>query len=258
MKYRFIKKGESPSSEEIKGTMDFDEVTDRAGALAGVSLTSSVMKGFSVGRAIVFSMAVIAVVASVSYVANPEYTEAQFNHLIVEPLSTWEWESTPKQTTENSDFEPTLEPSEEDSLVNNNEIEETLSESEMEAIEEKAEEERANSLLLYEDLLVRAKPLPTTKIFLQYIDKELEYPTEALKDSIEGYVEVFFKVNEKGETEDFKISKSLGEAFDNEAIRVIKNYRNWKPAVYLGEAQEDFLKLKVTFTLQHNSSGIER
>ncbi|NVJ45649.1 MAG: TonB family protein [Cytophagia bacterium] len=258
MKYRFIKEGKSPTSEEIKGAMDFDEVTDRAGTLVGVSLASSVLKGFSVGRAIIFSVAVIAVVASVSYVANPEYTEAQFNHLIVEPLSTWEWESTPKQTTENSNFEPTVKPFEEDSLVINSKTEEPLLETESEAIDEAAEEERANSLLLYEDLLVRAKPLPTTKIFLQYIDKELEYPLEALNDSIEGYVEVFFKVNERGETEDFKISKSLGEAFDNEAIRVIKNYRNWKPAVYLGEAQEDFLKLKVTFTLQHNSPGIDR
>lgn len=257
MKYRFIKKEEkSLTSEEIKSTMDFDEVTDRAGAFVGVSLTSSVFKGISVGRAIIFSVAVIAVVASVSYVANPEYTEAQFNHLIVEPLSTWE--STPKQTKESSDFEPTVKPIVEDVVVADSETEEPLLESGSEIIDEEAEEERANSLLLYEDLLVRAKPLPTTKIFLQYIDKELEYPIEALNDSIEGYVEVFFKVNEKGETEDFKISKSLGEAFDNEAIRVIKNYRNWKPAVYLGEAQEDFLKLKVTFTLQHNNTGTER
>lgn len=87
---------------------------------------------------------------------------------------------------------------------------------------------------------------------MQFVDRELEYPKELLDDSIEGFVEVRFKVNRKGETEDFKISKSLGRYFDEEAIRVIKQYKNWKPATYSGEAQEDFLKLKVTFTLDSN------
>lgn len=250
MKYKFVRKGKTLSSEDIKGTMDFDKMAAGSGLLTGSKMASAVLKGASLGKVALISVIIIGIVATSSYLANPEYTEAQFNDLILNQFM-------PKEKQEEVKSNVNPEPSTKTSIPVNP-IDEVVDEEEPEISiveEEDAEEQRANSLLLYEDLLVRAKPLPTTKIFLNYIDKELEYPVEALSDSIEGYVEVFFKVNKRGETEDFKISKSLGEAFDNEAIRVIKNYRNWKPAVYLGEAQEDFLKLKVTFTLQTNHSS---
>ena len=52
---------------------------------------------------------------------------------------------------------------------------------------------------------------------------------EHLEDPIEGKVAVRFTVNEEGRAVNFKIKKSFGQLFGNEAIRLLKKYQNWQP-----------------------------
>lgn len=241
MKYRFVSNERVPGPNEIKGAKNFSKVVSDTGGFAGASIVSTALKGASVLKTLFFSSVAMAAVATTAYVAYPDIFVSE------------------NESSTTSQFETKIVPGKEpvkgeepiniDSLIN--EITREIGkEDAIQEVTEAPEATESQPLLLVDDIKISAAPLPTLKVFLTYIDGQLKYPEQALKDSVQGYVIVRFKVNKKGQTEDFKISKSLGEEFDNEAIRVIRNYRNWQPATYNGEALDSFLKLKVYFTLE--------
>jgi TonB family protein len=87
-----------------------------------------------------------------------------------------------------------------------------------------------------------------------YFDKELTYPQSALKDSVQGVVTVVFYVNAKGKADDIRIENSLGQAFDEEVFRVIRNMPAWRPAYYNGKVVKSKVSLPLTFSLKKVSS----
>ena len=68
------------------------------------------------------------------------------------------------------------------------------------------------------------------KAFQQYLNKNLEYPSKALKAKIEGVVVVQFVVEKNGEITDPRIARRLETSLDTAALKVIKNMPNWIPA----------------------------
>ncbi len=52
-----------------------------------------------------------------------------------------------------------------------------------------------------------------------------------------------------GKTGDFVIEKSAGKKLDQEAIRVIKSMKDWKPAVKDGMPVKSYYKQIVSFNL---------
>ena len=75
-----------------------------------------------------------------------------------------------------------------------------------------------------------ATPIDGIESLYDYFDVNLKYPSEGLTDSIEGTVIVKFTVKDNGKIDNITIQKSLGDAFDIEAIRLIENMPPWKPA----------------------------
>ena len=233
MSYRFVRKSETPSAERIESAKNFNEALEASKSFSEFGISSSALKGGVTTKTLV--LVSVGILVSGSALC--------FGVLGVNPFPVVK-----EPVNEDTKIEQQLE---KNSQIHIDSLDRAEIKGQVEQLDQ-VNDEFTSSPLHYEDLLVRASPLPSTEAFLQFVDRELEYPKELLDDSIEGFVEVRFKVNRKGETEDFKISKSLGRYFDEEAIRVIKQYKNWKPATYSGEAQEDFLKLKVTFTLDSN------
>ena len=68
---------------------------------------------------------------------------------------------------------------------------------------------------------------------MAYIQSELQYPEEAKKNKVEGYVTVSFVVTKEGEIKDVKALKKLRAGCTEEAIRVVKSMNemdeNWVP-----------------------------
>lgn len=58
-----------------------------------------------------------------------------------------------------------------------------------------------------------------------FISKNLKYPKAYIKEQISGTVEINIDINSKGKIIGSKILKSLGKAFDKEAVRVCKLLR---------------------------------
>ena len=92
-----------------------------------------------------------------------------------------------------------------------------------------------------------AQPTISPDDYLEYLQKNLKKPKQAIDNQIVGNVTVEFKVNKEGKLSDFKIIKSLGYGCDEEAIRVIKEGPSWMPKVNGGEPRRQRVRQEVNF-----------
>jgi protein TonB len=79
-----------------------------------------------------------------------------------------------------------------------------------------------------------------------YIKRELVYPREEKRDSIEGVVVIQFIVNNKGFIYDPQIIKSATPNFDKAALKMINKMPYWKPATINGRP----IKLRYTLPIR--------
>lgn len=100
-----------------------------------------------------------------------------------------------------------------------------------------------------EPVYVQAEPADGYSSLYRYFDEHLVYPAQAVKDSIEGTVNVVFVIDLNGKATDIRIENSLGGLLDDEAIRLVQNMPPWKPATYDGQPVRSKISLPITFTL---------
>ncbi len=95
-----------------------------------------------------------------------------------------------------------------------------------------------------------AEPLEGYPALYEYFDRELKYPNEALKDSIQGVLTVTFMIDKQGKPFAIKTADSPAPAFDREAIRLIEQMPPWKPARLDGKAVSSKLSIPLTFKIK--------
>ena len=100
----------------------------------------------------------------------------------------------------------------------------------------------------------QAEPLDGYPVLYEYFNKHLVYPVGAVKDSVEGVVNVVFSIDITGKAKNIIIENSLGLLFDKEAIRLVENMPLWKPASYNGKAVPGKISLPITFELKKISN----
>lgn len=86
---------------------------------------------------------------------------------------------------------------------------------------------------------------------LNFLAKNMKYPTLAQENSIKGKVVVQFVVNEDGKLSDFKVIKSVHQYLDNEALRVVKLLPKFIPAL---DEQGNPVKAYVTIPLMFGTN----
>jgi TonB family protein len=97
---------------------------------------------------------------------------------------------------------------------------------------------------------VQAEPLNGYSELYEYFNANLVYPSEALKDSIQGVQTISFVINVQGDAEQIEIVKSLGAPFERECRRLIENMPEWKPATLNGKPVASRISLPLTFQIQ--------
>lgn len=83
----------------------------------------------------------------------------------------------------------------------------------------------------------------------KYLKKNLIYPIDAMMEKIEGSVYVKILINEDGYIEDADILQGLGYGCDAEALRLVNNMPDWKPAKKEGESIDISYILMIPFKL---------
>lgn len=109
------------------------------------------------------------------------------------------------------------------------------------AEEEKKEEE--------EDFFVIVEQMPELIGGLASLQKEIEYPENAVRANIEGRVYVQFVVNEKGEVENPRVMRGIGGGCDEEALRVVKTAK-FKPGLQRGRPVRVQYNLPIIFRIK--------
>ena len=82
-----------------------------------------------------------------------------------------------------------------------------------------------------------------------YLEKNLKYPQEALKDKKQGRVFVSFVVEKDGSITGAKLMKNVNKYLDEEAIRVISSMPKWKPGRQRGMNVRTTFVIPVVFKL---------
>jgi TonB family protein len=95
----------------------------------------------------------------------------------------------------------------------------------------------------------QAEPRDGYPVLYAYFEKNLVYPRAAVKDSVEGVVNVVFSIDAEGKPKNITIENSLGPLFDQEAVRLLNNMPLWKPASYNGKVVPSKISLPITFAL---------
>lgn len=85
---------------------------------------------------------------------------------------------------------------------------------------------------------------------LQYIAKNLKYPTIAQENGVQGRVICQFVVARDGSVQNVRVLRSLDPYCDKEAIRVIQSLPKWIPGKQNGKTVPVYYTLPIVFKLQ--------
>ena len=85
---------------------------------------------------------------------------------------------------------------------------------------------------------------------MQFLSKNIKYPTIAQENGTQGRVTVQFVVNKDGSIVDAKVLRGVDPYLDKEALRVINSMPKWKPGMQRGKPVRVKYTVPVLFRLQ--------
>ena len=89
-----------------------------------------------------------------------------------------------------------------------------------------------------------------TPELMKFLQENVKYPEEAMKNGIQGRVLVQFIVEKDGSITELKVVKKANELLDGEALRVANAMPKWTPGKQKGEVVRVKFTLPITFRLQ--------
>lgn len=88
------------------------------------------------------------------------------------------------------------------------------------------------------------------KELLKFLQNNLKYPENAMKNNVQGRVIVQFVVEKDGTLTEFKVARSVDPDLDAEALRVLQIMPKWKPGMQRGKIVRVKFTVPVSFKLQ--------
>ena len=105
-----------------------------------------------------------------------------------------------------------------------------------------------------EEVFMVAEQMPEfpggMKELLKFLQDNLKYPENAMKNNVQGRVIVQFVVEKDGTPTEFKVAHSVDPDLDAEALRVMKAMPKWKPGMQKGQVVRVKFTVPVSFKLQ--------
>lgn len=104
-------------------------------------------------------------------------------------------------------------------------------------------------------VFVVVEDMPTFKgggvsAFRNYVQKNIDYPTVAAENGIEGTVFVKFVVDTDGGISNVEVMRGVDPSLNEEAMRVIRNAPEWEPGKQRGQAVRVQFTIPIVFKLQ--------
>jgi TonB family protein len=245
-KINTMKSTQEPTDEEIQRYMDFDKLLLEKNQFVAQQKRKTYRIISSAGLLLITVAAITFFVLK----EKPENDVTKVTNLPIDPTADNEL---PVSIPEDEDKLNTPEPSGQGTVSEQKEKPAKKQKADLNSVDEqeKSKQKYPNELpAVYQ----QPEPVNGYPDLYAYFDKELTYPQSAIKDSVQGVVTVVFYVNLQGKADDIRIENSLGQAFDEEVFRVIRNMPAWRPAYYNGKVVKSKVSLPLTFSLKKVSS----
>jgi TonB family protein len=88
--------------------------------------------------------------------------------------------------------------------------------------------------------------------FYTFLNKNIQYPTDARRNNTQGRVIISFVVEKDGSLTNVKVARGIGDGCDEEAVRVIKSCPKWKPGMQNGRSVRVAYSVPISFALGNN------
>ncbi|MFN0256097.1 energy transducer TonB [Pedobacter ureilyticus] len=109
---------------------------------------------------------------------------------------------------------------------------------------------KEGNVVKYEDLFAPPSYEGGLKEFYKYLSTEIKYPTQSLKQKIEGTVKLSFIVRKNGDVESVEILEAPNNELAIEAIRVLQMAPDWVPGKQFGEVTSVKYNIPIKFSLR--------
>jgi TonB family protein len=110
----------------------------------------------------------------------------------------------------------------------------------------------------YDEVFVSVEKMPLfpggEAALMTYIRDNITYPATAADKNIQGKVVVQFVVDTAGQVGDVKVVRSVDDALDREAVRVVKTLPSFTPGIRKGKPVNVWYTLPVNFKLENDIS----
>lgn len=212
------------TDDEISKYMDFDRVIEKRNAILRVR--KYYRAGFMVAGAILTGCLLY------FFVSSRHSTDTT---VAPEKIST----QTPLVIADSNEIVQSQEPVKSDSP--SNQMAPTPAKKQKPANKEEADQS--------EDVYLQAEPIHGYDSLFAYFRSNLNYPAEAVKDSVHGVLTISFVINKQGNIQNVSFPKTLGAPFEKEAMKLIEKMPPWKPATLNGVPVLSKVSLPLTFEL---------
>ena len=105
-----------------------------------------------------------------------------------------------------------------------------------------------------EEVFMVAEQMPEfpggMKEMLKFLQENVKYPENAMKNNVQGRVIVQFVIEKDGTPTEFKVLRSVDPDLDAEALRVLQTMPKWKTGMQRGEVVRVKFTVPVSFKLQ--------
>ena len=112
------------------------------------------------------------------------------------------------------------------------------------------EEEKVDENQIFEVVEVQPEFPGGMDALMQYLTKNIRYPSRAQENNIQGRAVLKFVVSKDGSVSNVSVVKSLDPDCDKEAVRVISSMPKWKPGKQSGKPVNCYFTCPVLFRLQ--------
>lgn len=85
---------------------------------------------------------------------------------------------------------------------------------------------------------------------IEFLQTNLKYPKDAIKQQVGGRVMVMFVVETDGTLSNVRVARKVFPSLDSEAVRVVKTMPKWKPGKEKGRPVRVNFTLPVVFSLK--------
>ncbi len=258
------------TTNENKGnnsSMDDIVFEDRNKSYGAYQLRKSYLKNFVLAMVIATAVLVLPILLF-SFISNPQKLEDEMGPVIeIEELSTEKKEEITKPKTQKVKSEQNrssiLEIKDKvieedtlpivDALDKSSGFENTNDETNKIIVEEKL----ANNKLVDVDSdeapyasVEEPAEFPGGRVaMMKFISDNIYYPQNAKRRAVQGRIFIYFEIDKTGKVVNSRCIKGIEKECDEEALRVVKSFPDWKPAKINGRKVKQQIKLPINFVI---------